>query len=114
MLMFENGIFAYFIPQLIMVVAYISCFITPTNKNQQAEINISEKIIVVSNFDSSVANENAPNCIGFYADFQGINNDASIQTFRRNNVVIICHNQLFQLSDKTHRFHFSRPPPTFA
>jgi hypothetical protein len=114
MLMFDNGLFASFIPQIIMVVAYISCFIAPTNKNQQDYINTSDKIIVVTNFDSSDSNKTDNNCIDFYPNFQGIKNNASIQFFRRVIVVEIAQNQLFQLSDKTIRFHFSRPPPTFS
>ena len=114
MLMFDNGIFASFIPQIIMVVAYISCFIAPTNKNQQTDFITSDKILVVTSLDSSDSNKTANNCIDFYPNLQAINNDASIQTFKRKNVVTICHSQLFQLSDKTLRFHFSRPPPAFS
>ncbi len=97
-----------------MVVAYISCFIFPTTKNQQNVCTSTEKILVVTNLDSSDSNKTDNNCIDFYLNLQAINNDASIQTFKRNNVVTICHSQLFQLSDKTLRFHFSRPPPTFS
>ena len=114
MLMFDNGIFASFIPQIIMVVAYISCFIAPTNKNQQAEITSTDKILVVTNLDSSDSTEIALNCIDFYPNFQGIKNNASIQFFRRVIVVEIAQNQHFQLFDKAPTSHFSRPPPTFS
>lgn len=114
MLMFDNGIFAWFIPQIIMVVAYISCFIAPNSDNQQTEINSSEKILVVANSDSTDVNKTANNCIDFYSDFQGVNNEPSFQLFKRNFIVKISLNQYFRLSDKTPTFHFSRPPPAFA
>ena len=97
-----------------MVVAYISCFIAPTPKNQQEEINVSDKIVVVNNLDSSDSNEIASNCIGFYTDFIAINNANTFHFFRTNNVVIIFQAQYFCISDKTPAFHFSRPPPVFS
>jgi hypothetical protein len=45
MMMFENGLLASFIPELLMVLAYFFCLVVPGVKSDQSPENITSKVV---------------------------------------------------------------------
>ena len=111
--MFDNGIFAYFIPQIIMVVAYVSCVFAPINQSQQTEDIVAEKFTIASELSSNVTVKTEFNFSDFNAEFQIINVDNEIHFVSQNNFVVLYNYRGFDLPERTSGCKFSRPPPRF-
>ncbi len=113
MLMFESSIFASFIPQIIMVLGYLSCVFGPQflKSTQQAEISPTTIEHV------QVESKQIPNSVVEYQFFQDIyvdnqvNNLVSYPEIRQKVFFTLTGN--FVSSYFTFQL-FSRPPPFFC
>ena len=50
--MFENGLFASFIPEILMVLAYLFCFVAPGFKTEKQSTELTQNVVHVSNIHS--------------------------------------------------------------
>lgn len=113
MLMFESSIFASFIPQILMLVSYLSCLLIPGLHLTPAKADIPVKYIVIT--QQEVAS--VPVAIVNYVDFaqQAVISD----TVKVEPLFCFISQKLFPLSPhplaEFDSFRFlSRPPPFFC
>ena len=117
MFMFQSGLFATFIPEIIMVIAYLMCLfslgiskstITSENSNKKINITIIDANEVSSintfSYQSSIVNNH---CL----EFNVIHSQLPLKS--ENRILSFSFaNHLLILSEDLSYFQFSRPPPT--
>ena len=106
--MFDNAIFASFIPQFLMVVAFVSCVITTKTKENESVENVLVQLVV--------------------QDTQLQPTSTYVTTDEFYSATKISKTIVYSAIDETHwypksirfssfikpEFRFSRPPPTFC
>jgi len=111
MLMFSNGLLATFIPEILMVIGYIVCLLTPgfhSNSSPVSQTVIIDQISIVESDQVSAYSLS-------FSDFQSAG-----EIGIHNQPPLVCENKkcdntftglLFTLSDCVSYVQFSRPPP---
>jgi len=114
MLMFQNGLLASFIPEILMVLAYLVCLFTPGFKSHNSNAEQTQIVAQISTF--------VPQQISSYtvstADFQiGVeiitDTKQSFPPFVGKDSCL-SYESSFSTSDGLSYVGFSRPPPTFV
>ena len=112
MLMFENGLLASFIPELIMVLAYLICFVAPGFKHEKQKTNCAPKVIQTSAVQSKVISAYQVTKLDYGADNHIVESLNAFSVFPIPAKHTIFINLGFFPSDGLNQIHFSRPPPT--
>ena len=115
MFIFESGLLATFIPEILMVLAFLLCLATPTLKPDSLAENLPPKVVEFSQTTISQSNFQhiyIVNALDFVAD------NAIKQEFRPINYGFKTNRQflptiLLEISDGIDYSNFSRPPPAF-
>ena len=113
MLIFQNGLFATFIPEILMVIGYILCLFAPGIKSHESSVDQVPAISVVSTFETQKQ-------ISAYQlhihDFQ----TTEIVSDKKQSLPLYFEIALnstyespFSTSDGVSYGEFSRPPPAF-
>ncbi len=112
--MFDNAIFASFIPQILMVLAYISCVIAP-NFTKQDNVDVTEasiyEVVVIqstSNLPSQTISFTEINLISDLYVPKIENRFPNAIYFKK-----IFPEVVFDISKSLKFFSFLRPPPSF-
>jgi hypothetical protein len=111
MLMFQNGLLASFIPELLMVIGYVLCLFTPGIKSQNSVTEQSPVIVLVS----TTERQQVYSCQTSFSDFQTYAElvpDAkrSLSVFVKKTIPLT-YESTFSTSDGLSYVDFSRPPP---
>jgi hypothetical protein len=107
MMMFDNAIFATFIPQFLMVVAFVTCLISP-NKIDKTNVEASEFQIIVQNYNHVSTSTFVTNADFYFA----LNENKSKNYFVEQKFCFYPIKIHFSINEKCD-FHFSRPPPIY-
>lgn len=118
MFMFQGGLLATFIPEIIMVIAYLMCLFSPALTNSTPTTEHPNKKISIEN--KTVLEVSAPHTISYHSpivnnqrlEFEVIHQQSSLIGDNR----MIDHsseNPFLQLLEGLSYFQFSRPPPPF-
>ena len=111
--MFENGLFASFIPEILMVLAYLFCFVAPGFKTEKQTTELTQNVVHVS-YNHSITNS-------VYVlkklDHKFLNQfvEAQQALFIHSGYT---HKNTFSEKNSPklsnyYQYHFSRPPPVF-
>ncbi|NDP21233.1 MAG: hypothetical protein GZ091_09155 [Paludibacter sp.] len=112
--MFDNAIFASFIPQILMVIAYISCVIAP-NFTKQDDVDVTEtpiyKVVLVQSTSSLPSQTISFDNINLISELfvPKIENTFPNAFFFKK----IFPEVVFDISKSLKFFSFLRPPPSF-
>lgn len=115
MLMFESSIFSSFIPQLFMLVAYVSCILAPkfsSNEQLQTFATSADKQIVVPLIEKA----DLPQAVDYlFSDFY-IANDSEFDFKTPHFIAVdaIVHPTHCNVTKAYQQSIFSRPPPVFS
>ena len=110
MLMFENGLLATFIPEILMVIGFVLCLFTPSFKAQNSS---TEQIQVVVQLSSSEHHQISGYQLSI-SDFQTENQvvtDSKPPLPRFIEKKIRCES-VYSTADGINYVDFSRPPPS--
>ncbi|MEI6755179.1 MAG: hypothetical protein WCK78_18705 [Paludibacter sp.] len=111
MLMFENGLLATFIPEFVMVMAYLFCLVVPGLKTEKHSANLTPKIIQTSIVQSTVTSVYIVTKLDFCADNQITETENQYKVHSAFNKQTIFTNHIDILSDGLSKALLSRPPP---
>lgn len=108
MLMFDNAIFASFIPQILMVIAFVTCLISPKTKENDCVENV---LVQVVDQDTQLQ----PSSTYFTTDeFYSAVKISKIIVYSAIDVAHWYPKSIRFSSFNVPEFRFSRPPPTFC
>ncbi len=105
MMMFDNAIFATFIPQFLMVIAFVTCLISP-NKIEKTNVETSDILIIVQD-DSHISTSTFVTNADFYFT---LNENKLKNYFVEQKFCFYPFKIHFSTSEKC-EYHLSRPPP---
>ena len=111
MLMFENGLLATFIPEFLMVFAYLFCLLVPGLKAEKQTANITPRIIQVSTVNSAVPSVYKVTQIHFYDHNLAIKPETKFPEYQLFEKLTVFTNHIVYPLDGSNQVHFSRPPP---
>ena len=108
--MFENGLMASFIPEILMVLGFLFCLIFPGLKTEKLNNNISNEIqvSVSQQITSSVYNFSNHNS----QPVQAIENEQTSQVCTFFRILYSVIQPTSHIKDGLFHVLFSRPPPT--
>ena len=113
MFMFQNGLLASFIPEILMVLAYVLCLFTPSVKPQNSTNEPSTVMVQVS----TGVHHQVSSFQSTFSDFQ--THDVFVAETKplipvfNPQVIPISYKSTFSISDGLSYVDFSRPPPCF-
>ena len=113
MFMFQNGLLATFIPEIIMVMAYLLCIIAPGDK--QVTTNLSEVAATtnISSFESNAYSTYSTNVYDFSLFEAVLENTLEPAFGFSDQITYSQYKNDWLLSEKLSFKQFSRPPPCF-
>lgn len=111
MLMFQNGLLATFIPELLMVFAYLFCFVAPGFKSEKHTSELTPKVIHVAGNHTFTASVYKVTKHDFRPGYQAVIPDSKVYSFSKSHPQIVLTEHYFRTSSGHNLLHFSRPPP---
>jgi hypothetical protein len=114
MLMFQNGLFASFIPEILMVLAYLVCLLTPGVKSHESNVDQTQLVAQVSNYVPQQISSTKIYTADFHAPIEIISftQNSHLPIVRKD--TYLSYNSPFSTSDGLSYVDFSRPPPAFV
>jgi hypothetical protein len=111
--MFQNGLMATFIPEIIMVIAYIYCLFVPNINVDNSAVELSIEIVQVTTLEQTT--ESTYRVLNFDTQYtqQAIPVEPLPNVCPVNEVTSPYSELLFEISDGLSFVQFSRPPPFF-
>lgn len=111
MLMFENGLVASFIPEILMVLGFLFCLIFPGFKTEKSIENIHSAEIQVA------VSQQITTSVYYFSNHntqpvQAIENELTSQVCPFFKTLHSVSQFTFQIKDGLSHVQFSRPPPT--
>lgn len=109
MMMFDNSVFASFIPQILMVIGYLSCLLAPGYfKSEHNELPVVQQIEIKQNCnESSIHIYDLSDCVQYAV----LNTDEQTVHHQVVNEVFTDHFLSPRLCNGIPFLLFSRPPP---
>ena len=110
--MFEGGLLASFIPEILMVIGFVLCLLTPAFKATNSSVEQVPIVAHISNFERQQTASYVLTVSDFYSDEQITETKYSLTHF----IEILIFNRFkfhFSTSKGLCFVDFSRPPPTF-
>ena len=113
MLMFQNGLLATFIPEILMVLGYILCLITPGLKSDKTEVQHTQLVtrVTYSNQNQTTTYQLTSRDFQTTSEFIPESNQSLPHLIQQT--VIVFSRSLDFTSDGLSYVSFSRPPPSF-
>ncbi len=112
MLMFDNGLLATFIPEILMVLGYLFCLIVPGFKTDTTASTVAPKVIEVTAADHAASAVYTVSTRDFQ-NFEVIEADQTPTVCYFSQTHSSSSNLLFRTTDGLCYVQFSRPPPSF-
>lgn len=109
--MFQNGLLATFIPDILMAIGYLLCLIAPHLKTQNSQIEQTQVIVQVSTVEHQQLSVYQVTTSDFQYYTEKIPELKPINSYFT--VIIKIFESTFSTSDGLSYVDFSRPPPTF-
>ena len=114
MLMFDNSIFASFVPQIIMLIGYLSCLLMPGYSiSEQKTTLISPQIEFTSSF-SELPSVQTTTCNFCYQQMDATVEEEKIQICSAVNSIVYFVDLQIDLQNSFSFTLFSRPPPALV
>lgn len=111
MLMFENGLLASFIPEFLMVLAYLFCLFVPGLKTEKQLTDCTPKIIHTSIVQSTVVSVYKVTQLDFSTDNHVVESENQLSVFPIFDKLTAFINLIVFPLDGLFQVHFTRPPP---
>ena len=111
MLMFENGLLASFIPELLMVLAYLFCFAAPGFKTEKQAYELTPKVVLVTANHSFTVSVYKVSKYDFKSENQTIISDFKLHTFSKSQLITALPEYFIRTSSGQNSTLFCRPPP---
>lgn len=114
MLMFQNGLLASFIPEILMVLAYLVCLFTPGFKSHDTSVEQTQIVAQVLSYTPQQISTYTVSTADFY-----IGNELITDTKQSLPPIVgkdtyLSYESSFSTSDGLRYVDFSRPPPIFV
>ncbi len=109
--MFENGLFASFIPEFLMVLAYLFCLFVPGLKNEKQTSTLSPKIIQLTTAKPIMASVYQVTQNDFNNPHQAIYSEVTFHVYRLFETQTPFPTYTVLPLNGLNIAHFSRPPP---
>ncbi len=110
MLMFENGLLATFIPEILMVIGFVLCLFTPGFKAQNSSTEQTQVVTQISTFEHQQSSVYRVSIGDFQQCEETIYNVNPPFPCYKDKTIIF--ESTFSTSDGLSYVDFSRPPPT--
>jgi len=110
--MFECGLFATFIPEVLMVIGFVLCILTPAFNTNNSTVEQAPIVAHISTFERQETGTYIVSVCDFQADEFIPQKNSSIPYFI-NKLIFNRLEYCFSTSDGLTFVDFSRPPPTF-
>jgi len=113
MLMFDSGIFASFIPQILMVLGYVSCLIAPKIFVEKNSIAFEVTEINITTIQEPVISEKTAFYFEYNLEKEIIEKSAPILCFYDQYTTVKIPCRKIYLNAGLSFSRFSRPPPAY-
>ena len=113
MFMFENGLLASFIPEILMVLAYVLCLLTPSVKPQNSNNEPSAIVVQVSSGEHYQVSSFQSTLSDFQSHAAFVAETKPLIPVFNPHVIPIFYKSTFYVPDGLSYVAFSRPPPCF-
>ena len=111
MFMFQNGLLATFIPDILMAIGYLLCLIAPNLKTHNSSTEQTQVIVQVSPVEHQQLSVYHVTISDFQQYVESISDIKPVISYFT--VIIKIFESTFSTSDGLSYVDFSRPPPTF-
>jgi len=114
MLMFQNGLLASFIPEILMVLAYLVCLFTPGFNSHNSNVEQAQIVAQVSSYTPQQVSTYTVSTADFHVGIEIIAEiNQSFTPFVEKDSCL-SYESSFSTSDGLSYVDFSRPPPTLV
>jgi len=113
MFMFQNGLLASFIPEILMVLGYVLCLFTPSVKPQDSNNEPSAIVVQVSSGEHQQVSALQSTFTDFQSHAAFVADTKQLIPIFNPQVIPISYKSTFSISDGLSYVAFSRPPPCF-
>lgn len=111
--MFENGILATFIPEILMVIGFVLCLFTPGFQSNKSTNDQTPIVAQVSTYNYQSTTNNQQSTYKFELETEAVSEAKySLPRFIENAITITFESH-FSTSEGISFIDFSRPPPHF-
>ena len=114
MLMFQNGLLATFIPEILMVLAFLVCLFTPGFKSHNSSVEQAQIVAQVASFTPQQISTYTILTTDFHIDAEIITDTKQPLPPDNGKDTCLPYESSFSTSDGLSYVGFSRPPPTFV
>jgi hypothetical protein len=112
MFMFQNGLLATFIPEILMVLAYVLCIIAPGLKPHASHVEQGSMIVNVTTYEPQKHISGYKVSINEFQPAENKNSTNESLPFFIEKAINITVESHFSTSDGLSYVDFSRPPPS--
>ena len=114
MLMFQNGLLASFIPEILMVLAYLVCLFTPGFKSHDSNVEQTQIVAQISTYVPQQISAYTVSTADFQIGAELITDTKQLIPPFVGKDASLSYESSFSTSDGLSFVGFSRPPPTFV
>ena len=114
MFMFQNGLLATFIPEIIMVIAYLVCLIVPGNKQVTTSQSETASITTISNYHSNTSSTYSTYVLHFSLFEAVLDNILEPAIYFSDQITYSQYDYEWLLTKRLSFTQFSRPPPSIV
>lgn len=113
MLMFQNGLLATFIPEILMVLGYVLCLIAPGLKQHTSPVDQTSAIVQVSTCEPQKQHLAYKVSVLDFQPVEPVDDTKHTPLLFIEKAINITVESHFSTSDGLSYVDFSRPPPSF-
>ncbi len=113
MFMFQNGLLISFIPEILMVIGYVLCLLTPAVKPQETQIDACALVMQVSAIEHSTVSSYQTSYHDFQAQAELVEASKPELPLFVPQEIRINYKSTFSTTDGLSYVDFTRPPPGF-
>lgn len=113
MFMFQNGLLVSFIPEILMVIGYVLCLLTPAFKPQQSIVEPCATVVHVSTIEHSHISTYQSTFSEYQAHVEFVEDTKQQLTAFVQKRIPILYQSTFRPTEGLSYVDFSRPPPCF-
>ena len=114
MLMFQNGLLATFIPEILMVLAYLVCLFTPGFKSHNSNVEQTHIVAQVSSYTPQQVSTYTISTADFHVGIELLTEVKEFFVPFVEKDTFLSYELSFSTSDGLSYVDFSRPPPAFV
>ena len=112
MLIFQNGLFATFIPEILMVIGYILCLLAPGIKSHNTSEDQAPVVALVSSYEQQKQISAYQLHTHYFQTTEIVSDKKQLLPLFVKTITNITYESSFSTSNGLSYVDFSRPPPT--